>query len=438
MQFNALQALQAGELGRQHKREREYENALSAAGKSISSGDYRGAANALLPHDLNAGLGVMDYANQQQQAQAQSVANESIERDKMLLRFAETLRGMEDPAQRLLEGERFAQTLQIDPPQYHEIDNAVLDSQIQGLRLKLGDNAPALPEAPTATSTIGKINQDLQNEFISQEQADAAIAKENAPRAPAATVMITGDEVDTRPMVGTPPAGFQRVWDEQNQTYRDVPIPGSEAEREAQAHQDKADSRNNSPTVGTLINAYATLNNNKAIRSRQNSAGENIGAIYSKSPVGRFQDAIGGDIGNSDNDAARDTIEGVSMNALMQMISMSDVSAKAMDSDAEMKAWLGAIKGDNFESALIKLHVLDKSFGSGMELQRAYESGQIDLETYEYVTNRANTDPMAIEMGNRMQRYAALEQSVGSERLTPDEARELQQLRQWKASQNAG
>jgi len=159
--------------------------------------------------------------------------------------------------------------------------------------------------------------------------------------------------------------------------------------------------------------------------------------MYSKSPPGRFQDALGGKVGNADNDTARDNIEGISMNMLMKMISMSDVSARAMDSDAEMKAWLSAIKGDQYESALTKLHVLDVSFGSGEALQRAYAKGDIELETYEYVTQRAGSDPVAIEMGNRMSRYSALEGSVGAENLTQSEAAELEALREWKASQNA-
>jgi len=39
----------------------------------------------------------------------------------------------------------------------------------------------------------------------------------------------TGDEIDQRPLTGTPPAGYQRRWDEQNKTWVDEPIRGSEA-----------------------------------------------------------------------------------------------------------------------------------------------------------------------------------------------------------------
>lgn len=37
---------------------------------------------------------------------------------------------------------------------------------------------------------------------------------------------VGGQEVDTRPMVGAPPAGFQRRWNEELQSWVDEPIPG--------------------------------------------------------------------------------------------------------------------------------------------------------------------------------------------------------------------
>lgn len=196
--------------------------------------------------------------------------------------------------------------------------------------------------------------------------------------------------------------------------FRASVTPGS-------ATENKANAANDSTTIDTLINSYATLNSNKAITAHGNSAWENAGAIYSSTPVGKLQDALGGGVGNIDNATARGNIEGLSMNALMKMISMSDVSAKAMDSDAEMKAWLSAIKDDNYESALTKLHVLDSTFGGGRALQDAFERGTISQESYEFVTSRLNSDPYTQDMYQRAQRYASLDQSVGPERLTSNE-----------------
>lgn len=161
-------------------------------------------------------------------------------------------------------------------------------------------------------------------------------------------------------------------------------------------------------TVGTLIGNYATLRDNKAITARGNTAMENAAAIYSGTGIGKAQDALGGEVGNLDNSEARQNIDGISMNALMQMISASDVSAKAMDSDAEMKAWLGAIKSDNYEAALTKLHVLDVSFGSGTALLEAYQRGEVDLETYQYITKQLETDPTVQKMLAKAQQAAAM------------------------------
>jgi hypothetical protein len=190
-----------------------------------------------------------------------------------------------------------------------------------------------------------------------------------------------------------------------------VPIPGSSTQR-------KNETREEGLTIGTLIGDYADLDKNKAIRSRDNSFEDNLRGVVATSPPGRFWDST---VGNIENHEARDSIEGLSMNALMQMISMSDVSAKAMDSDAEMRAWLGAIKGDTFESALTKLHVLDTSFGSGNELKKAWQNGVIDEATYRYVTNRVSEDPFTAEMAARAQRYASLGGAIGTERMTQNE-----------------
>jgi len=215
---------------------------------------------------------------------------------------------------------------------------------------------------------------------------------------------------------------------------KQVLIPGSEAERLSNSKSEAGEGREYG--LSTLVRSYATLNKNKAITSQRNSAGQNIGALYSGTGLGKFQDAIGGDVGNTENTTARNTIQGLSMKALMDMISMSDVSAKAMDSDAEMKAWLSAIKDDNFEAAMSKLHALDVSFGGGDLMRKMFGEGVIDQETYQFVTNRTQADPQTVAMMKKMQRYAGLSGDVGADNLTADEQDELAQLRAWAAGED--
>ncbi|GEM_PF-3724840 len=270
-----------------------------------------------------------------------------------------------------------------------------------------------------------------QQGYFQKNERTGAVKRVSAPSSPMVQVNTGNVGAGERPIVGNPPQGYQMVWDPQSGSYRQEVIPGSgvatEAENAAAVAARKAD--NVKGTVGTLIGNYATLAENNAITARGNSAGENIAALYSRTGLGKAQDAIGGEVGNLENSEARQNIEGISMNALMQMISASEVSAKAMDSDAEMKAWLSAIKSDNYEAALTKLHVLDTSFGAGNALQEAYENGVIDLSTYQYITKRVSDDPIVKKMKAKADRYAVLGEAIGGrENMTPQEVSRQDEL----------
>lgn len=95
---------------------------------------------------------------------------------------------------------------------------AFLDAIVSGFEDGLSGLVPE-PEAPL--SPQGKLAADLAAGRITQQQFDAA-----STRQPLVEVN-TGDAPDARPIAGSPPAGFQRRWDEAAQTWRDEPIPGS-------------------------------------------------------------------------------------------------------------------------------------------------------------------------------------------------------------------
>ncbi|MEO0975966.1 MAG: hypothetical protein AAFY24_01855 [Pseudomonadota bacterium] len=198
--FNALQAIQAGEMGTRARERREYKNALSQAGEAFSGGDYTGAANALLPHDLGAGMQMVQYGQQQEQMaadQAKAAERQQLESamalNDNLLSIPEAQRG-----EFLMQNwQQFEPIMGTDFMTFWQqsggdVSDATLQQEGAVLRTQLGIS-PEAPEAPAATSTIGKISQDLQNEFITQEQADAAIAKANTPRGPLAQVTVEGD-----------------------------------------------------------------------------------------------------------------------------------------------------------------------------------------------------------------------------------------------------
>lgn len=62
-------------------------------------------------------------------------------------------------------------------------------------------------------------------------------AKAGAPSV--STTVNTGDPVDSRPMADKPDKGYQRRWDEENRTWVDEPIPGSNEARDIAEAEDK-------------------------------------------------------------------------------------------------------------------------------------------------------------------------------------------------------
>ncbi|MCR9194903.1 MAG: hypothetical protein NXH88_09240, partial [Hyphomonas sp.] len=64
--FNAFQAIQAGRQGRADREQRERKNAFAQAGEAYMGGDYKGAASALMPYDMRAGVQMAQFGQQQQ------------------------------------------------------------------------------------------------------------------------------------------------------------------------------------------------------------------------------------------------------------------------------------------------------------------------------------------------------------------------------------
>ncbi len=113
--------------------------------------------------------------------------------------------------------------------------------------------------------------------------------------------------------------------------------------------------------VNTLRDAYTTLKSGGGIQDSNNGVLGNIGARLSSTGIGQ---SIGQGVG-SKNQKQRDTIEQTRpllLNAIKQATGMS---AKQMDSNAEMKLWLAAATDPtkDVQSNLEALDKLDKAFG---------------------------------------------------------------------------
>jgi len=197
----------------------------------------------------------------------------------------------------------------------------------------------------------------------------------------------------------------------------------------------KEEMKDGNRTVGSMMSSLVTLNSNNAIPSMQRS--NNIPGMIAQTGAGQFYDRLGTDFGgNPENAVARDSLKGLRMGALMNMISMSDVSARAMDSDAEMRAWLSAIEGDTYESALLKLHVLDSAYGSGSELDKLYADGLLDEETHKWVQDQVRNDPGVRSKLEKSQVLARVDRAVMEGKMSAEEAQELLLYEGWQIDQN--
>ena len=63
--YNPMQTAEAARMGRADRRQIQQQNALAQAGKSYMDGDYKGAAGALMPYDMGAGIQMAQYGQQQ-------------------------------------------------------------------------------------------------------------------------------------------------------------------------------------------------------------------------------------------------------------------------------------------------------------------------------------------------------------------------------------
>ena len=293
-----------------------------------------------------------------------------------------------------------------------------------------------------------KLAIDQQNADSSQLTAEASMYRAQNP-SPQTVVnnnlpsntppsqysrLPNGTMIDAPP--GTRPLGDGQYWVVENGQPVVRAAEGSSAAADQAAADAKTQMREENRTVGSMMSSLLTLNENEAIPSM--SRGNNIPAMIAQTGIGQFYDRMGSDFGgNPENAVARDQLKGLRMGALMNMISMSDVSARAMDSDAEMRAWLSAIEGDTIESALVKLHVLDSAYGTGTELDKALADGVLPQEIYNYVQEQVRNDPGTRSKLEKSHVLARVDRAVANGNLTPEEAQELLQLEGWSIDQNS-
>lgn len=115
-------------------------------------------------------------------------------------------------------------------------------------------------------------------------------------------------------------------------------IPGGPADIKAQTQATKAaeGSKDVEVALATLRDAYDRLDKGGGITSTTNRAGTNLAAALSSSGVGQ---AVGKALGTS-NQSARNDISMARPALLAALMKATGMSAKQMDSNAELKLWL--------------------------------------------------------------------------------------------------
>lgn len=115
-------------------------------------------------------------------------------------------------------------------------------------------------------------------------------------------------------------------------------IPGGPADAKTRALDEKTMSGMDDLdiTMATLRDAYNRLESGGGITSTEKGPVENIGATIASSGAGQF---VGGMVG-TDNQSARNEIEMARPGLLAAIMKATGMSAKQLDSNAELKLWL--------------------------------------------------------------------------------------------------
>ena len=132
---------------------------------------------------------------------------------------------------------------------------------------------------------------------------------------------------------GKPPSGYRFT-----STGDMEAIPGGPADMKAQAlaGNKAAGAADVGQAVATLRNAYDRLESGGGITSTQNNPLQNMGAALSSSGVGQsFGKMVG-----SENQSARNDVAMTRPALLAALMKATGMSAKQMDSNAELKLWM--------------------------------------------------------------------------------------------------
>ena len=147
-----------------------------------------------------------------------------------------------------------------------------------------------------------------------------------------------------------------------------VPITGSERERlDTESEQSK---RAMDMTLQGMFGGFQKLDQNNEIRNPDRGIWANIVAYGKASAAGQEVGRMTG----SDAQSIRDTIKGNAPTIVRAIMADPNISARAFDSDAELRFFLSGIADGtkDYWTNMALLDVLDQQFGSGTLIETAF------------------------------------------------------------------
>jgi hypothetical protein len=235
-----------------------------------------------------------------------------------------------------------------------------------------GDGRQVVREAPksAAGGKIGAINPESwtpQSLAAYQQSGDPSVLRRFAPPSsggarPSALPDVGDEQAALARRFGKPPAN--RRW--KTDGSLEV-IPGSADDRKT--NEQLAGKETVDTVIAKLRQSYDTLSSGGGITSTQQGALGNVAAAISRSGPGQF---IGGAVGTQ-NQKERDAIAQTRPILLQAIMKATGMSAKQMDSNAELKLYLATATDPtlSLEANREALDMLERLYGSGSQAPSA-------------------------------------------------------------------
>lgn len=148
-QYSPMQTIQAARMGREERERDERKNAFAQAGEAYMGGDYKGAAGALMPYDMGAGIQMAQYGQQQAKTAETEQLRKMYEATQLLAKEPDVMRRIQ-MAQEMSPG--LGIPAPTDPSDYTD---DVLQRELDEMRIKGGF------EVETPEFGFSKVGDDL-------------------------------------------------------------------------------------------------------------------------------------------------------------------------------------------------------------------------------------------------------------------------------------